>query len=318
VPIVGSPEEGWRTRARFHLQSVQGQWRLGLHREGSHDVVDLPACLQISTAMNRAQRALLQALADHPRGAAAVSEVDLAESIDGRSLVAALVTDRPLAQATTLSSLKDAVPWLTGLGVWVGRGQHTRYVPLRGTPYVEDEVAGLRFRAHVGSFFQVNRFLVGELARVVAEWTPPGGRVLDLYAGAGLFALAAGRQAEEVRALELNTLAVEDARTNVRRAGLRQVRLEIQDVVQGLRDGRPTPGERVILDPPRTGAGPEVVRLIAARRPAAVVYVSCDPPTLGRDLVAFERAGYRLDALQAFDLFPDTFHLETVARLLPA
>jgi 23S rRNA (uracil1939-C5)-methyltransferase len=318
VPIVPSPEEGWRTRARLHLQSVQGQWRLGLHREGSHEVLDLEACLQLSPAMNRAQRALLQALADRPQWAAAVSEVDLAESIDGRSLVAALATGWRPEQATALSSLADAVPWLTGLGAWVGPERRRSYLPLRGMPFVEDEVLGLRLRAHVGSFFQVNRFLVGELARAVTEWTPPGGRLLDLYAGVGLFALAAGRQADEVRGLELNPLAVEDARTNARRAGVGHVRIEAGDVAQGLSAWRTSADERVILDPPRTGAGPEVVRLLAQRSPAAVVYVSCDPPTLARDLVAFERAGYRLDALQAFDLFPDTFHVETVARLRPA
>ena len=73
-----------------------------------------------------------------------------------------------------------------------------------------------------------------------------------------------------------------------------------------------------MLDPPRTGAGAHVVAAIVARQPEAVVYVSCDPPTLGRDLAAFARAGYRPDRLLAFDLFPDTFHLETVVRLVPA
>ena len=77
----------------------------------------------------------------------------------------------------------------------------------------------------------------------------------------------------------------------------------------------PGTGERVVLDPPRTGAGPEVVALVADRKPEAVVYVSCDPPTLGRDLAAFASRGYRPDAVHLFDLFPDTFHMETVVRL---
>ncbi len=76
-----------------------------------------------------------------------------------------------------------------------------------------------------------------------------------------------------------------------------------------------TPGERVILDPPRSGAGPEVVAAVAARRPQRVVYVSCEPATLARDLALFEREGYALERLRAFDMFPDTFHLEAVAGL---
>jgi len=77
----------------------------------------------------------------------------------------------------------------------------------------------------------------------------------------------------------------------------------------------PRADERIVLDPPRTGAGAEIVRLVAARRPASIVYVSCDPPTLGRDLKFFAAEGYLPDSIAAFDLFPDTFHLEAVVHL---
>ena len=90
----------------------------------------------------------------------------------------------------------------------------------------------------------------------------------------------------------------------------------LEEARQALLSSRPAPDERVILDPPRTGAGADVVQAIAARRPSVVVYVACDPPTLGRDLKTFAAAGYVPDAVRAFDLFPDTFHLETVVRLL--
>jgi tRNA/tmRNA/rRNA uracil-C5-methylase (TrmA/RlmC/RlmD family) len=89
-------------------------------------------------------------------------------------------------------------------------------------------------------------------------------------------------------------------------------------VGEALAAAGPGRGERVVLDPPRTGAGREVVDLVAGRAPVAVVYVSCDPPTLGRDLAAFAARGYRPDAVHLFDLFPDTFHVETVVRLRPS
>jgi tRNA/tmRNA/rRNA uracil-C5-methylase (TrmA/RlmC/RlmD family) len=94
------------------------------------------------------------------------------------------------------------------------------------------------------------------------------------------------------------------------------VRVQKADVEEALRRRRPQTEERIVLDPPRTGAGPSVALLIAERRPRVVVYVSCDPPTLGRDLAVFARQGYRPDHVQAFDLFPDTYHLETVVRLV--
>jgi tRNA/tmRNA/rRNA uracil-C5-methylase (TrmA/RlmC/RlmD family) len=142
--------------------------------------------------------------------------------------------------------------------------------------------------------------------------------VLDLYAGVGLFALPLGRRSPEVRGLELAPTAVADAQANAEAARLPHVRIQQGDVEAGLESLRPRDGEVVVLDPPRTGAGAAVVRRIAAREPAVVVYVSCDPPTLGRDLNTFAQAGYRAQAVRAFDLFPETFHLETVVTLSPA
>jgi tRNA/tmRNA/rRNA uracil-C5-methylase (TrmA/RlmC/RlmD family) len=90
------------------------------------------------------------------------------------------------------------------------------------------------------------------------------------------------------------------------------------DVAEALASWPAEAGERVILDPPRTGAGAALVRAVAERRPECVVYVSCDPPTLGRDLAVFAKHGYAPDSMQAFDLFPDTFHVETIVRLRPS
>jgi 23S rRNA (uracil1939-C5)-methyltransferase len=317
IPMTGSPEQAWRTRASFHLAEGAEGWRLGLYVEGTHRVVDLPQCLQVSDAMNRTQRALLASLSEQPRWARRVRDVDLAESGDGTLLVAALGTGMAAAEAVSLAPLADAVPWLSGFGVVAGDGRHRRFHLLRGEPYVEHEVRGRRLRAHIGSFFQGNRFLLEGLVATVAELTPRGGTVLDLYAGVGLFALALAQGADAVAGVELNPVAVEDARHNAERAGLLHVRFLPGDAYDGLASWRVTPGERIVLDPPRTGAGADLVQAIAGRRPAAVVYVSCDPPTLGRDLKAFAAEGYSPDAMRALDLFPDTFHLETVVRLVP-
>jgi 23S rRNA (uracil1939-C5)-methyltransferase len=150
------------------------------------------------------------------------------------------------------------------------------------------------------SFFQGNRHLLGPLVERVRAWSAGDGPVLDLYAGVGLFALALAGGASDVVA-----------------AGLTNVRILRTGVEAALGVLPAARAERVVLDPPRAGAGPDVVRGIVARHPASVVYVSCDPPTLGRDLAQFAQAGYVVDRAAAFDLFPDTFHLETVVRLVP-
>jgi 23S rRNA (uracil1939-C5)-methyltransferase len=317
LPLLGSPEEGWRTRASFHLQERDGRFLLGLYEDGTHRVVDLPLCLQLSPSMGRAARALLEALSARPSLARGVGGIDLAEGGDGSRLVAALETTLDPTQAAALSSLVRVDSALTGLGVTVGHGRRQRFLSLSGEPFVESTVGGVRLRSHVQSFFQGNRFLVEPLTAAVGELLGAGGHVLDLYAGVGLFALTAAARAEEVDALELSPTAVADAAINARRAGRPRVRVARADVAAGLARLSSRGSERVILDPPRTGAGAAVVQAVAARRPAVIVYVSCDPPTLGRDLRAFAEKGYEPDAVRAFDLFPDTFHLETVVRLRP-
>jgi 23S rRNA (uracil1939-C5)-methyltransferase len=315
VPLRASPEVGWRTRATLHLEEAQGALRLGLHEEASHSVVDLDACLQLSAGMNHAARALRAALDERRADARRIPDVELAESTDGGKLVMCLETDLAVPQAIGLARLADAVPGLTGLGAMAADGRGRRFLSLRGDAHVEAAVRGLRLRSHVRSFFQAHRFLLEALVSEVAGLTPSGGPVKDLYAGVGLFALALADQADEVLGAELNPFAVEDARANIEANQKKNVRVRQGDVQEALASWPASPGERIVLDPPRTGAGSAVVKAVAARRPEAVVYVSCDPPTLGRDLAAFAKHGYGPDTIRAFDLFPDTFHLETIVRL---
>jgi 23S rRNA (uracil1939-C5)-methyltransferase len=112
----------------------------------------------------------------------------------------------------------------------------------------------------------------------------------------------------------MHPLAVEDARVNAKRAGL-EVRIDAVEVRAALAAWPVEAGESIVLDPPRSGVEAPVLEAIAARAPGTIVYVSCDPPTLGRDLARLVAKGYRIESLQAFDLFPDTFHLETIAVL---
>jgi 23S rRNA (uracil1939-C5)-methyltransferase len=315
IAVHPSPEVGWRTRASLHVQSLPTGVRLGLHEEGTHRVVDLEGCLQLSEDLNLAQRAIASALGRRPRLAGHVRHVDLAESADGRQRVASLDTDLSPAEASGASGLADDVPGLTGFGAVAVSGGRETYLSLRGEPWIEAVVDGIALRAHVRSFFQANRFLLGDLVAAVKRHTPRGGDVLDLYAGVGLFALPLARQAAQVRAIEIDPGAVAYGQENVARSGLANVRLERGDVARALAALPAGDDERVVLDPPRAGAGPEVVAAIAARRPLSVVYVSCDPSTLARDLKGFSAAGYHPAAVELFDLFPDTFHLETVVAL---
>jgi len=314
IPMRSGPEAGWRTRASFHVDARRRPVRLGLHAAGSRRVVDLERCLQLSEAMNRVLQGLRSRLAERPALAQRIDDVQLAEGGAGGGVVACLEGRLSAADASEALALAEAAG-LAGLGLLVGGADRRRFVLLRGVDHVTSTVLGLGLRAHVRSFFQGNRFLVEPLAARVGELVPPGGAVLDLFSGVGLFALTLARRAESVVGIESSPTAVEDAAVNARVANLTHVRFREADVAEAVASGPLDRGERIVLDPPRTGVGPELCRAIAEREPEVVVYVSCDPATLGRDLHALAGSGYRPQSVEAFDLFPDTFHLETVVQL---
>ena len=174
-----------------------------------------------------------------------------------------------------------------------------------------------RFRVSGNSFFQVNRFLLDALVETALDGTQ-GESALDLYAGVGLFSLPLARRFGAVTAVESGAGAVYDLRWNAERAGIANLRAEQQTAEKYLESLEVAP-DFVVLDPPRAGLGRAIVSQLNRLRPRAIAIVACDPVTLSRDLAGLASAGYRVEQLTLVDLFPQTFHLETVARLtLPA
>jgi tRNA/tmRNA/rRNA uracil-C5-methylase (TrmA/RlmC/RlmD family) len=185
------------------------------------------------------------------------------------------------------------------------------------SPLVTEEAVGRRWTLHASDFWQVHPGAADSLAAAVVDGLvpAPGERCWDLYSGVGLFSavLAAGvGERGSVVAVESRRCAAEHARSNL--AGYTQVRCEGERVERFVRS-RIAQGrlDIVVLDPPRRGAGAEVVRAIARQQPRAIAYVACDPAALARDLATLQGCGYRLASLRAFDIFPMTHHVECVA-----
>ena len=187
---------------------------------------------------------------------------------------------------------------------------------ISGPERLRDEVAGVSFLTSPTAFFQTNLDAAGVLVDLVRRALPERAPVLDLYAGAGLFALPLARAGHEVVAVEANTAAVADGEASraLNRIPPAQCRWVAANVETAL--GRAPARDTVVLDPPREGCSAAVLqRLFAERKPALAVYVSCNPDTLARDLAFAARRGYQVESLQPVDMFPHTPHVETVAVL---
>jgi 23S rRNA (uracil1939-C5)-methyltransferase len=199
---------------------------------------------------------------------------------------------------------------------------HGRVIGLNGAAHVTDRAADIFAAADVvppattwtrqaASFFQANRFLVGSLARAVLDGVD-GQHVADLYAGVGLFAVALAARGHHVVAVEGDRTSGRDLAANAEPYGtrLRAVRSSVEDAFRTIGKER---FDTIVLDPPRSGVSPAALAAAISLRAPRVVYVSCDPATLARDGARLRASGYNLTSLRAFDLFPNTAHVEAVA-----
>jgi len=314
VPVRPSPERGYRMRARLHVRDG----RLGFFREGTHDLCDAALTGQLLAATEQVLEALQGQLGDQGR---ALREVELSENVPGseRALLVELAPGARPADAQRLPGLFD-VGGVTGLVIT--RPEAPQFVAGRGHPYVSDvldlavegRAASVRLRRHVAAFFQGNRFLLRPLVQTVVGVIPPG-VLLDLYAGTGLFGVsfaALGRG--HVIAVEGDRQAAEDLVANA--AVLASEVSVVPRSVENYLSRSPGAGAATILvDPPRTGMSKDAAQMIVTARAPRVVYVSCDVATLARDVRRFVDAGYHLAHLEAFDLFPNTAHVESLAVL---
>jgi 23S rRNA (uracil1939-C5)-methyltransferase len=308
--VAGSEERGYRLRARLHIRDRQ----IGFFREGSHTLCDAGLSGQLREDSLVAVRAVVNALG---RRADDCEALTLAEDIPARSRVVHL-EPRPGATLEDLDGPSLIVAGVSGATASAGRRAFT----LAGSPIVTDTASdlfagdapigvGVQWVRHAPSFFQANRFLAGDLVRHVLS-VADGEVVADLYSGVGLFGVALGARGCRVLAVEGDASSGGDLAVNAQAFADRidVVQSSVESVVARV---PPAGLDTVVVDPPRTGLTADALRGVVAWRPRRVVYVSCDPPTLARDAAALFGAGYRLHGIEAFDLFPNTPHVEAVA-----
>jgi 23S rRNA (uracil1939-C5)-methyltransferase len=320
IPTHTAQPWNYRNQAQFKLAGQgDGRVELGFFEAESHRLLPIDNCLIVSPRLN----AVLDALrgGEWSEHLAPFREIELlADDRDEEvriTLRAAPDSSRPLdaQKAEELGKrCLDLLPGVTSAGVERGRSLH-----VFGKPALTYSVGDFSYQVRHGSFFQASRLLVPELVKNVTsdglEDLPEARLALDLFAGVGLFTLPLARRFGQVIAAESNPLSSRDLALNAR--AFSNVRVAAQPAFDFLRRFAQTGPDLVVLDPPRAGVSFPTLKLLAALRPQRIHYVSCHPPTLARDLAHLTGNGYRLDSVELFDFFPQTFHIESLARLTP-
>ncbi len=340
-PVIASPEPyGYRSTVRFVVFRQGSGFAFGFHREGTNETVAAAGCLLVPETTREVVARLSERLASQGKLPLRLETVEIRRSVAfGSVLVIYRVGPADRQRACRLFEVFRDIPGVIGQvvttaegkmknvkvkidspGQRAGSGQqmYRRQRWVQGQDWIADRLDDLIFRISDRSFIQANWPLNGALSNTVTEWVGPseGRRVLELYAGIGTLGLPLARRGALVTEVEANPYALADARhaakvNHIGRCRFRPVRAET--MLQATQAGE---YEVVIVDPPRTGLSQDCVKELLRIGGERLLYLSCDAPTLARDLGRLCGGGYRITRIQAFDMFPQTAHLETLVELV--
>lgn len=326
LPVAGAPAPyGYRSRIQVKLRAAKGDVRLGFFRTGSHDIVDFGAGCPLASELLNRMAAQFRALIPGVPQFAAVSQLDLSIGDNGEGI--AILHCRGEQAGELVQSLAEKgslLPAVSGAFVRSGpKGELVKAFGIESLSYgipagIAPGSRELRLRFGRGGFSQVNYEQNHELIRTVCEWAELNGteRVLDLYCGNGNISIPLALLAREILGIEGYAPSIADAVANAAANGIENAEFQVGDVAQAVRRlaKRKERFDLVVLDPPRGGA--EAAAEVAQLAPAKIIYVSCDPATLARDLAQLESNGYQVTRSKPVDMFPQTYHLESVTELV--
>ena len=333
VPIPAAPDcHGYRNEAQYPVAAKKGRAYAGFFRAGTHDVVENRRCLILPEETDAVKDAVMDyvnqfrvSVYNESSHTGLLRHIYVRRGAVSKQILVCLVCNgEKLPKVDALLSRLQGIPGFTTLVLSVNTKKGNavlgdKFVTLYGPGYIEDTLCGLNFRLSPRSFYQVNHHQAQRLyetaislAGIAKEDT-----VLDLYCGVGTITLAMASAAGKVIGVEVIPQAVEDARDNAHRNGIENAEFFCGDAGQAAleleKNGvRP---DVVVVDPPRKGLNADTIEALSRMAPRRIVYVSCDPATLARDVALLKQRGYTLQSAAAADLFPRCAHVETVACL---
>lgn len=337
-PILGQ-EDPWHYRNKAiatFAAGPRGRLTCGIYAEGSHRVLPYTDCLLQDEVINRTIAAVLESARlcrwsayNEDRGTGLVRHVLVRRGRSSGQVLVVLVTgqERLPGSHNFVKALRERAPWVTSVvqncnprrtSAVLGSDVRTLYGPGK----ISDTLCGLKFSLSPRSFYQVNPAQTEKLYRTAIGFAGLTGRetVIDAYCGVGTIGLCAARSAGQVIGVERSPDAVRNAKANAADNGITNAHFHCADATAWMSAAARSQGDHphpdvVFLDPPREGSTPACIAAVAELAPQRVVYVSCDPNTLARDLHLFARRGYLAQKIQPVDMFPHTEHIECVVQL---
>ncbi len=333
VPILGAPTcFGYRNKAQYPVGVKNGKAYAGFFQGGSHRVIENTRCAILPQPMDAVKDIVIDyvnqnklSVYDEKTHTGLLRHIYVRRgAVSGQILVCLVINGRSIPKPQALIRALQTVPGFTCLTLSVNTKKGNtvlgdEYITLYGDGFIEDTLCGLKFRLSPPSFYQVNHHQAQrlyqcaiELAEISKEDT-----VLDLYCGVGTITLSMAAAAGKVIGVEVVEQAVADARENAKRNGIENAEFFCGDAgaaalsleQQGIR------ADVAVVDPPRKGLNADTIEALSRMAPKRIVYVSCDPATLARDIALLKEKGYRLTQVQAADLFPRCAHVETIVCL---
>ena len=333
VPILSAPScYGYRNKAQYPVAAKKGQAFAGFFRAGTHSVVENRRCLILPAETDRVKDAVMDyanqlrvTAYDETACKGLLRHIYVRRgAVSGQILVCLVVNGRSIPKAHELIGRLKKIPGFTTLVLSVNTKKGNavlgdEFITLYGPGFIEDTLCGLTFRLSPRSFYQVNHHQAQRLyeaAITQAEITKED-TVLDLYCGVGTITLAMASAAGKVIGVEVVPQAVEDAKDNARRNGIENAEFFCGDAGQAALEleKQGIKADVVVVDPPRKGLNADTIEALSRFAPRRIVYVSCDPATLARDVALLKQRGYELKNAMAADLFPRCAHVETIVLL---
>jgi len=316
ITIHPSPPWSYRNRTRLKVR-VAPEFALGYYKFGSHELLPVEECPVSSPLINRAIAVFWQM--GRARGVPeGIYEIEFFANADDSRLLIEATCEPGTTVKEWADALRSSLPEIEGVSVFearsssIGGAAEAELMASSGAGELAYRTDAASYRVSAGAFFQVNRHLINELVRIVTEGCS-GHTALDLYAGVGLFSTILSRGFAQVIAVEASQTSHADLLYNSP-ANVKAVRATTTDFLRSA-PGKLRP-ELVVMDPPRSGLGESAVQRIVGLGAPRMTYVSCDPATASRDLAGLLSAGYRIEQAHLVDLFPQTFHLESVFHLV--